>query len=342
MSQPELIRHIPADELRKLIRKEKDFHLHERLLFINNLYLGDTVETACERMCISVQTGYNWLDLWNKKGHEGLAPGFGGGRPPNLTDEQKGQLKSQLKSKANWLTQEVWSLIKNGFGVSYSLRHVPRLLRGFGMSYAKPYSLDYRKPDNADALLAESIRQAAQDLPADTVIGFMDEASPQTADNRQRFWSFGKPNTKRNTTKIRANTFGFYPINGKEVVDFEPRSQTQNVCGFLRKVKDRNPGKHILIILDNFMSHKAAATRRFAESHGITLVLLPKYSPDLDPIEFIWKSVRRRISQISFIRNEWSFKESIRTAFHRLAKSRSFMSAWLEKFQPCFSNLLCQ
>lgn len=210
------------------------------------------------------------------------------------------------------------------------------------MSYAKPYLFDYRKPSNADALLAESIEHAVKDLPADMVVGFMDEAAPQTTDNRQRFWSFGKPNTRRNTTRIRANTFGFYPINGKEVVDFEPRSQAQNVCGFLRKVRDRNPGRHILVFLDNFMAHKAAATGKFAESLGITLLFLPKYSPDLDPIEFVWKSVRRRISQISFIRNEWSFKESIRTAFHRLVKSRSFMSAWLEKFQPCFSNLLCQ
>ena len=86
---------------------------------------------------------------------------------------------------------------------------------------------------------------------------------------------------------------------------------------------------------------KTAEARRFAEIIGITLVFLPKYSPDLDPIEFIWKSVKRRVSQIEFIGSEWSFKESIRTSFHRLAKGKSFMASWLEKFQPYFSNLLC-
>lgn len=338
----ELIKHVSHDELRKLIKKEKDFYKHERLLFINQLYLDASVETACERMCISVQTGYDWLDLWNKHGYEGLNPNFAGGTPPKLTDEQKGQLKSQLKSKANWLTHEVKALIKKDFGVTYSFRHIVRILRGFGMNYAKPYSLDYRKPSNADALLAESIKQVSKDLPTDTVIGFMDESAPQTTDNKQRVWSFGKPTKQKNTTKYRANTFGFYPINGKEVVDFEPSSKSPRVCGFLRKIKDANPGKHILVFLDNFMSHKALDTRRFAQSLGITLVFLPKYSPDLDPIEFVWKSIKRRVSQIAFIRNEWSFKESIRTAFHRFAKSKSFMANWLEKFQPYFSNLLCQ
>ena len=145
----------------------------------------------------------------------------------------------------------------------------------------------------------------------------------------------------KNTTKYRANTFGFYPINGKPVIEFYENSKVPSVRGFLRRIKEKNPGKHTVVIWDNAPQHKAAEVRRFAESIGITLVFLPKYSPDLDPIEFLWKSLRRRISQIGFIGSEWSFKESIRTAFHRLAKGKSFMSGWLEKFGPYFSNLLC-
>ena len=190
-------------------------------------------------------------------------------------------------------------------------------------------------------MLRESIEKAIQDLPENTVIGFMDEAAPQTTDNRQRVWSFGKPAKTRNTTKYRANTFGFYPINGKPALEFYENSKVPSVRGFLREIKDKNPGKHTVVFWDNAPQHKAAETRKVAESIGISLVFLPKYSPDLDPIEFIWKSVRRRISQIGFIRSEWSFKESIRTAFHRLAKGKSFMAGWLGKFGPCFSNLLC-
>jgi len=336
----DLIKHVSQDELKKYIKKERNFYIHERLLFINQLYLGDTVEQASERMCISPSTGYEWLKLWNEKGYEGLAPEFGGGSPPKLTEQQTQQLKDKLKS-GNWLTQEVRAFIKKEFNVLYSLRHISRTLRGFGMNYAKPYVLDYRKPDNAEGLLMQSIVEAVNGLPENTVIGFVDEASPQTTDNRQRVWSFGKPTAKRNTSKYKANTFGFYPINGTEALEFYENSKAPSVCEFLRRIKDKNPGKHVVVIWDNAPQHKAAWTRKFAESLGITLALLPKYSPDLDPIEFIWKSVRRRVSQIEFIGSEWSFKESIRTAFHRIAKSKSFMSAWLDKFQPYFSNLLC-
>lgn len=333
-----VIKHITKDELKNLVRKEKrNSHVHERLLFIHQLYLGDNVEEACERMCLSVQTGYNWLDQWNSKGYEGLVPEFGGGRPPSLSKNQREKLKRKLKEQGNWLTSQARAFIKREFDITYSLRHVARILRGFGMHYAKPYPKDYRCPVNAEEILAQSIEEAMNSAPSDSIIGFMDESSPQTTDNKQRFWSFGKPRILRNTTKHRANTFGFYPINGKEVVEFMERSTSKHVCEFLQKIRSKNPVKHIILFVDNFQSHISKMTRSCAESLGITLVFLPPYSPHLNPIESIWKSVRRRISQ-AFISSEWSLKETIRTTFHRLAKKDSFMGGWLDMFMPHFSK----
>ncbi|MFQ5621629.1 MAG: IS630 family transposase, partial [Candidatus Nanoarchaeia archaeon] len=176
------------------------------------------------------------------------------------------------------------------------------------------------------------IKGVVKDLPNDTVVGFLDEARPQTTDNRQRVWSFGKPKNTKNTAKYKANTFGFYPINGKEVIDFGKNSKIPAMRDFLRRIRDKNPVKHILVFADNFQTHKAAEIRKFAESIGITILLIPKYSPDLNPIEFIWKSIRRIMSRIDFIRSEWSFRETIRTIFHRLARSKSFTLSWLKKF----------
>ena len=340
----QLIKHVPDDELKRRVRKEKDKYVHERLLFIRQLYLGDSVAQACERLCIAEQTGYNWLRLWNEKGYEGLKPEFGGGAPPKLTDEDKDQVREKLKTKDTWMTSEVKALIRRELGVTYSLRHLSRMLREFGMHYAKPCPQDYRRPENGEQFLKEAIAEAMAGIPTDAediVVGFFDEASPQTTDNRQRFWSFTKPRRVRNTAKYKANTFGFYPINGEEAVEVMPNGKAGSVCEFFRTVADRNPGKHVVVILDNNPSHKAALTKQFAAQHDITLVFLPTYSPQLNPIEPVWKSVRRRISQISFIGSEWKFRESIRTAFHQLAKRKTFMKEWLEVFGPQISNLLC-
>ena len=93
----------------------------------------------------------------------------------------------------------------------------------------------------------------------------------------------------------------------------------------------------IIVVLDNFWSHVARATRELTESLGIVLVYLSPYSPDLNPIEQVWKVVRRKISQ-NFVRCEYSFRETIRATFHMLAKRKAFISGWLREFQPCPSK----
>lgn len=84
---------------------------------------------------------------------------------------------------------------------------------------------------------------------------------------------------------MKANTFGFYPINGIPVIDFKEHSKKEDVCEFLRKIRESNPGKQIVVILDNFRSHRAKLTIETAEEIGLNLVFLPPYSPDLNPIE---------------------------------------------------------
>lgn len=327
---------MPLSDLKRLVKEAKDARVRHRLLFIRQLYDDAGVEEACERMCISKQTGYDWLSLWNKSGIEGMPPGSGGGRPSKLSGEEKKKLEELLKSKEHWLTGEVSALIKREFKVSYSLRHVRKILRGLGMYYAKPYVLDIRKPEDSQKILADRLESALKEKEA--IIGFLDEASPQTKDNTQRVWSFTKPKKSKNTAYYKANTFGFYPLNGKEVLEFKEKSKSGDLCDFLRQIRMKNPVKHLIIILDNARSHNARQTRRFAEVLNISLIFLPPYSPDLNPIEYIWKSVRKRLSQIESIKSEWSLKETIRTTFHRQAKKLSFAENWIKTFTPNLSS----
>jgi hypothetical protein len=126
----------------------------------------------------------------------------------------------------------------------------------------------------------------------DYVIGFLDESSPQTTANTVQLWSFNKPTIIKNTTKLRANSFGFYALNGNSVIEFKERSTKENVCDFLLSIRKSNPWRRIVIILDNFRSHRAKDTVNLSLENNIDLVYLPPYSPDLNPIEFIWKSVK--------------------------------------------------
>lgn len=165
----------------------------------------------------------------------------------------------------------------------------------------------------------------------DIVIGFLDEASPQTNANTVRRWSFGRPEVWKNTTRFKANAFGFYTINGRSVIDFMPRSKKEDVCFFLGKIREANPDGRIVLVLDNFRSHRARATMIQAERLDIELVFLPPYSPDLNPIEFIWKSVKRVVSA-TFVKGLDDMKDVIAAAFMDLSRKLSFASSWTDRF----------
>lgn len=63
---------------------------------------------------------------------------------------------------------------------------------------------------------------------------------------------------------------------------------TQYVRQYL--VPELNPGD--VVILDNLSSHKRAEAAALVEAYGATLLFLPPYSPDLNPIEMIFAKLK--------------------------------------------------
>jgi putative transposase len=146
--------------------------------------------------------------------------------------------------------------------------------------------------------------------------------------------SFNKPVIYKNTSKLRANTFGFYALNGTSVIDFKQNSKKESVCEFLTRIKGQNPKEKIVIFLDRFSSHRAGDTIKCAERLGIRLVFLPPYSPDLNPIEYIWKSIKRVISG-TFIYDVDHIKYLIAARFGDFSSSLSFALNWISTFIEC-------
>jgi transposase len=218
------------------------------------------------------------------------------------------------------------------------------------MNFSKPYVKDYRRPDNAEEILEGELRLTYKYLTEakgysldDIAIGFVDESSPQLTANTVRVWSFGQPKVRENTQKMKANTVGFYSLKGKSVREFTLDSKAASFAGFLEKVREENSKyKAVIVVLDNFPTHKSKSVREKAEEMGIYLVYLPPYSPDLNPIEFIWKSIRRVIS-LSFVKCTDGLKQIVGYSFDALSRSLSFARSWVEKVLtrviPCYAEL---
>jgi putative transposase len=162
MPRPEQIpiqKHMTQDELQRRIKTlEINAKILKRLYFIKYRFEGASVEEASRLVGIAKPVGYIWQERWNEDGYKGLIPRYAGGRPSKLGPQQKENLILLLRQKDIWTTDEVRVLISNEFGVEYTQKQVRIIVKKVGMKYAKPFTYDYRKPDNAEEILKKHAR----------------------------------------------------------------------------------------------------------------------------------------------------------------------------------------
>ncbi|MEE1336421.1 helix-turn-helix domain-containing protein [Methanobrevibacter sp.] len=125
---------ISITEIRRVKRDLQKFvDLYEKVTFIEELYCDETVKSAMERRGKTPQTGYKWLKTWNDKGFDGLFRKEGSGRISKLSDYQIEILKTNITVKGLSSVSEIKNEIKSEFGVTYSERHLRRLIFDLGL-----------------------------------------------------------------------------------------------------------------------------------------------------------------------------------------------------------------
>ena len=65
---------------------------------------------------------------------------------------------------------------------------------------------------------------------------------------------------------------------------------------FLRLLHRRYHGRTLRLILDEASCHQAAASQRLAEQLGIGCFWLPKQTPELNPVDHLWRPVKGKIA----------------------------------------------
>lgn len=80
---------------------------------------------------------------------------------------------------------------------------------------------------------------------------------------------------------------------------FDGATDADTFVAFVREglVPTLVPGQ--VVVLDNLSAHKAAEVKRLVESAGATLLPLPPYSPDYNPIELAISKVKTVLRQLA-------------------------------------------
>jgi hypothetical protein len=78
------------------------------------------------------------------------------------------------------------------------------------------------------------------------------------------------------------------PLDGKSDFLLLSSMRKEAFDYFLGELSNRYPNEHIALIVDGAASHRSESVE------NITLIGLPPYSPQLNPIENLWKVMRAR------------------------------------------------
>jgi transposase len=121
---------------------------------------------------------------------------------------------------------------------------------------------------------------------------FQDEGRFGRISQLQRCWG---PKGKRAVVPaqhIRQYTYTFTaiePATGQSVSLILPWVNGETMSLFLAEMSQRYPQEHLVVVLDGAGWHKS---RSLVVPEHMTLVFLPPYSPELNPVEQLWKLLR--------------------------------------------------
>ena len=140
---------------------------------------------------------------------------------------------------------------------------------------------------------------------------------------------------KTNSGRNRLNVLGAYSPDDHTLISIEGTESCDAdlVCQLLRKLRAANPGKRLLVVLDNARYQRAYRVQALAKRLRIQLLFLPPYSPNLNLIERFWKFLRKKIMRNTYYATFAEFRAAMKQLLANLPMYREeLMTLMTENF----------
>lgn len=308
--------------LKSLRKKERDKKRYVKLSVILSLDAGLSAQSIAEVLGIDDATVYRYAAVYRDAGAEGYLKENWAPCTGKLTEEQRKAVYEEVASQPYTSAVAVAAWIECEFGVHYHEKHVARLLHRMGFRYKKTRVVPGKADAGAQEAHVAAFERLMADKDADTLVFFNDGVHPQFNTRPEYAWirrgeEFEVPGQ---TGRQRLNITG--AVNAQQPDELyavaHERVNAQSTIALWEKIEEAHPGKRIVHICDNaaYYHSKLIGDWLKARPH-VEVMYLPPYSPNLNPIERVWKLLKKeKINSFCYKCFE-DFKQGVMDFFDR-------------------------
>ncbi len=310
---------------------------------------GKQLNDIAEILSISRQTIYKYVNEFILYRLDSFIYKRPPGRPSKLTKSQKKELGEMIDKGPEeagydygcWTTALIQDLILTRFGQKYSVHYVAELLKNMGFSYQKARFVS----EHIEDVAAEQEEWMEKTWPEilnlakekGAMILFGDEASFAQWGSLSYTWSRKgrQPLVKTSGKRKAYKVFGLidYFSGALFSKSHTGRFNSLSYETFLREVLEQTEG-HLIIVQDGARYHTSKAMRQFFAEHTdrLTVYQLPRYSPQFNPIEYLWRNVKKEATHLRYFPTFDDLKEKVDEKLHYFAQTPKRITNLMGKY----------
>jgi len=329
-------------------KKERDKRICDRIKAVLLADKGWTPQQIAEALLISDQAVRNHIEEY--KATSKLRP-ENGGSEEKLSKEQSEQLESHLREHTYLYVKDIVAYVLAMFKISYTVPGMRSWLQRSGFSYKKPAIVPGKaNKEQQEAWLAEYER-LKQGLSEHETICFTDGVHP--THNVQPACGWIKKGIRKeipaNTGRKRLNLSGAIDVITHKIVIHEDKTlNAEATIRFFQKIEKAYPSKATVhVFCDNAPYYRNKIVKQYLETSKVVLHFLPPYSPNLNPIERLWKWLKERVIYNTYYEDFEQFRDAVFGFFDILsttdmesALGQSLRSRVRDKFRPIQTPLV--
>ena len=309
----DLIEYIFDYDFLATYKVERDPRIKIKLQALQHLQNGKSIQEVADITFYDAKSVKSWLELFIAFDYEGLMEREGRGRKPRLPSSEEEQFKIDLDKiqenrKGGRITViEIQNLLSDEFDCCYSISGVYALLDRLNIVWisarSKHPKYSQEAIDSFKENFPEEINKIKEKIDSDKIeVWWQDESRIGQQGSLSRVWATKgtRPRVIRQRQFLSTYIFGAVcPDRDVGCALILPECNSGMMQIHLNQISENVRYEyHAIILMDRASWH---TTEALVIPNNISLMPLPPYSPELNPMEQVWQQLRKiKLSNTNF------------------------------------------